>query len=75
MGGSPFLLSHLLGRGAPAPGIGGEPVVADCLAGPGLAQGVPDDLPQLGDPRGSRGGHRQGACDGGQEQGRGQGED
>jgi hypothetical protein len=59
MGGSPFLLSHLLG-GAPAPGIGGEPVVVGCLAGPGLAQGVPDDLPQLGDPRGSRAGHRQG---------------
>ena len=60
MGGSPFLLSHLLVRVHRLPDIGGEPVVVDCLAGPGLAQGVPDDLPQLGDPRGSRAGHRQG---------------
>jgi hypothetical protein len=40
-----------------------------CLGGTGLAQGTPDGLPQLGDPRGSCGGHQKGACDDGREQG------
>ena len=65
MGGSPFLVS---------PGGGGRGGVGLWVAaGPGLALGAPDVLPELGDPGGSRGGHQQGACDGGQEQGRGEG--
>ena len=69
MGGSPF--SRVICRG----GSAGRGLVVGCSAGPGFARGTPDDLPELGDSGGSRGGHQQGACDGGQEQGSGQGQD